>query len=36
MKGEHMSENMKLMIWIALVVVNLYIILKHEWNSTNN
>lgn len=26
-----MSENMKLCIWIALVVIDLWIILRHEW-----
>lgn len=25
------SEEMKLYIWIALVVINIYIIIKHEW-----
>lgn len=27
-----MSENMRLLIWIALVTIDLWIILKAEWN----
>lgn len=27
-----MSENVKMCIWIALVIIDLYIILKHEWD----
>jgi hypothetical protein len=27
-----MSEDMRMFIWIGIFVVDLWIVLKHEWN----
>lgn len=31
-EGENMSELTKMYIWMAIALIDTYIIIKHEWN----